>query len=78
VNELTNAVATYFLLDVSGVVAANVSHKPLPFRDKPHRGGVVNGTKHPRHVADDVRGHEHVVRVMMVGRGDVDPAATGQ
>ena len=57
---------------------ASVGHKPLPFRDQSHRRRVRNGTEHPRHVADDVHDHEHVVRIVMVGRGDVDPTATGQ
>ena len=46
---------------------SSVGHEPLSFRDQSHRGCVRNGTEHPRHVTDDVRDHEYVVRVMMVG-----------
>lgn len=53
-------------------------HKPLSFRDQSHRWCVRNGTEHPRHVTGDIRDHEHVVRVVMVGRGDVDPSTTKQ
>ena len=77
-SEVTNAAATYFLPDMSKADSGKRIHKPLPFRGQPHRWCVGNGTKHPRHVTDDVRDHEHVVRIMMVGRGDVDPTTTGQ
>ena len=53
-------------------------HGPLLFRDQPHRRCAKDGAKHPRDIADDVRDHEHVMRIMVVSRGDVDPTATGE
>jgi hypothetical protein len=55
-----------------------VRHRPSSFRDQPRRWCVRDGTKHPWQIADDVRDHEHVMRIVVVGRGDVDPTATTQ
>ena len=55
-----------------------MTYEPSPFHDQTRRRRVRNGTEHPRHVTDDVRHHEDVMHVVMVGRGDVDPATTGQ
>lgn len=53
-------------------------HRPLPFRDESRRRRVRNGTEHPRHVTDDVRDHADIMYIVVVGRGDVDPAAAEQ
>jgi len=55
-----------------------VAHEPSPLRDQLLRRSERNGTEHPRHVTDEVRDHEDVVHIVVVGRGDVDPAAAGQ
>lgn len=55
-----------------------MNHEPPSFRDQPHRRRVRGGTEHPRHITDDVRDHKHVMHIVVVGRGDVDPASTGQ
>ena len=55
-----------------------MTYEPSPFQGQTRRWRAVNRTEHPRHVADDVRHHEHVMHIVVVGRGDVDPAATGQ
>lgn len=59
-------------------MAASVIHRPLPFRDESRRRRVRNGTEHPRHVTDDVRDHADIMYIVVVGRGDVDPAAAEQ
>ena len=40
----------------------------------PNRCGG-NYTEHPWDVADDIRDHQYVMPVMIISRGDVDPAS---
>lgn len=37
-----------------------------------------NATKSPRYCKDEIRDHEDVVPVVVIGRGDVSPSSTGE
>ena len=60
--------------------STRTSEGQVPFPDDGDaclgRGG--NGAEHPGEVADHVEDHHKVVHIVVVGRGDVDPAAAGE
>jgi len=51
---------------------------PLPKDRNARRGCSGDAHKHPRDVADHVEDHHEVVNVVIIARGNIYPASTGE